>query len=232
MEAPITNGTAASENFSGQIALQVWSTTLNDYFTFCSGTLVSNRIVVTAKHCFPGLEGRTIFAKMGSQRMEVQSHTDNPSWDVSMVWLRTPMMMWNWSRDHYTGFIPLLSTSGYRRALSPMTNAQLNGRTLDCYGFGPGRVGASLRTAALRATYNPSSGIQPTNMPHTERNASNQLQEEADSGGGCLTGFRGDTANSFRGQLAYVQEGCFWSWNPPFCYGTGVESWRAWSGLQ
>jgi hypothetical protein len=138
--------------------------------------------------------------------------------------------MWNWSRDHFLTTIPTTATTGYRRALSPMTNVQLNGRTLDCYGYGPGSVGATLRTAALPATFNPSSGINPTNMPHTERNKSNQLLELGDSGGGCLTGFR-DTANSFKGQLAYVQEGCFFSWNPPFCYGTGVESWRAWSGL-
>ena len=64
----ITPGTVVTNQYSGHVALEVWSSSLGAYVTFCSGTLIRNRYVVTAKHCFnDDVTSRTMYARMGSQ---------------------------------------------------------------------------------------------------------------------------------------------------------------------
>src|SRR4030095_6023907 len=120
----------------------------------------------TAKHCLEGLAPANVTVRMGSQSRNVLSWVKNPSWDVAMMKRSSGMTMPNWNRTGFPLGFPINTTTGYRRTVTALSNAQLNGRTLTCYGYGPGLASPPFRTARLTSTHNPSSEAPPPKKPH------------------------------------------------------------------
>jgi hypothetical protein len=221
----ITNGmVVTSVEYSGVVALQVWSTTLNSYWTFCSGMLMTNRKLLTAKHCLTDdLDGRTIYAKMGFTRTPVIATVLHPDWDVALARLQAPMFMKNWQ---YTGYLtnpPKVDSTSYKRSIYSGSNASLDGSGVACVGYG-GATNARPSppmTAGVFATTYGSEGYSPTDEVHMWETNS-MLPEGGDSGMGCITGYQTDGS-----PVAVVQSGCFFS--SRYCYGAGAEDWGPWA---
>jgi hypothetical protein len=227
-EAPILKGTAIADDYSGHLALEVYVDSLQNYFAYCSATLITNTVALTAKHCLSGtgVTGRQIYARMGGQRMAITSSATHPTLDVAVV--RFPaMVMLNWDQTHFGSPIPFLgpiaifATSGYQRALYGGSNASLNNTNLTCFGDGPGGVGAPMTTATFKTTYN--DGFNPSGSLHVWPNGAGQMPQLGDSGMGC-----GPQNQTYQSPLAFVLSGLEGSL---FAYGTGIESFRSWFGF-
>jgi hypothetical protein len=237
-EAEISQGFVYTrEEQVGVVALQVWTETYADWYTTCSGTLMTNRTVITAKHCVdkPDPYGRTRYVKMGSQRTAIVGQVLHPTYDVAIVKLQTGMLMPNWQYDRYATSPIRTNRTDYKRGTYQGTNQSIDGLTVACYGYG-GASGSKgpqppLTFAWMQATYNPNSGINPMDQMHTSRNGYNQLQEPGDSGGPCFnaTGFVDSSPSTAR--LLSVLSGCFPSnpWN--FCYSRTTPDISFWAWL-
>jgi hypothetical protein len=117
---PIINGTPAEANNSGIVYLR-------GPRGVCSGTLITNWTVLTAKHCVDDyLDNPTqLWLTMGSLTTFASDIFLHPEQfvDVAVVWLQTPLAMNN-------------STYGYRREIAMATPAQLDNGTLIIQGYG------------------------------------------------------------------------------------------------
>jgi hypothetical protein len=225
VSAAITNGTTVPDDFSGVLAMQVFSQTWNSWATFCTATLMNNNKAITAKHCFDDMDSdpRPKFAKMGSQRIAIVKDVRHPSLDIAAFKLASPMQMWNFSVDHFVG-IPALTTSDYARGAYTGTNASLDGRDLFCYGEGGASASnpqPALTTATLPATFQ-SDHFNPLNEIHVHKR-NNQLEQAGDSGGPCLSG-----SSVVADRLVFPLSGCFYS-GFNFCYGPGAQDWALWA---
>jgi hypothetical protein len=145
----------------------------------CSGTLITNTWVLTAKHCGTAVGSSVV---MGSQTRTVDRVVNHPSVDASIARLSAPMTM--------NG-----STTNHRWRLRG--DALGAGTSVRCFGYGrntyTGGFG-TLRTANM--TVHSTSGSDYVFRP----NSSGQIQWMGDSGGGCLDG-----ANN----ALYVQSVCW-----------------------
>jgi Trypsin len=191
----LTNGSqVGSDDYSGIVAVQIWSYNLSDYYTICTGTLLANTVVITAAHCLEDYQDVAMFVKMGSQswqrRAVVNRYPNENSYDVALLRLQSPMLMWNWSYDHYVGGSAQLNNTDYRRNLYSGTNQSLNGKNLICLGYGGatpnGTHQPTLKAGALKATY-PSTLIDygRGDIPLVEL-AGAVSTEGGDSGGPCI----------------------------------------------
>ena len=161
-EDAIINGTVISAQGSGFIN-----------FGNCSGTLLRNDWVVSARHCFsekkinnPG----SVTATMGTQSSTARRIIVHPSFDVAMVQLKQPLAM---SR----------STSGYVMPLYDGATSALKDKSLNCYGYGRNTYTSgfgTLRTAILK--------VKSTSQDKyvLDKNSSGQIKWKGDSGGSCI----------------------------------------------
>lgn len=220
---PITNGAITVEEHNGIVALQFFDTSINSWKTFCSGTLMTNRHIITAKHCLN--LGLSVFAKMGSQRVAILQKAEATNWDVAVASLVSPMQMWNWHHDHFLTPLPAITTTGYARLISAATNVSLEQSALFCLGYG-GATNAQpqppLKNAVLTTRYE-IVNVNPMNPVITLR-TNGQLQEGGDSGGPCLNGFSVGASH-----LGFVQSGC--NNGLGACFGAGAESFKNWAYL-
>lgn len=140
----------------------------------CSGTLITNQWVLTAKHC--GARSGTSVT-MGSQHRTVERVVDEPTRDVTLARLTAPMNMSGSTFGHYTPLrrFPLVA-----------------GTSIRCYGYGYSTTqgdGGTLRTATM--TIDAVQNTVNSESYRVNRNQFAQLQWQGDSGGGCF-----DNANN------------------------------------
>ncbi len=217
----IVNGTPYHNlEYTGVVEIQHWSNGLGRYQTLCSGTLMTNRHVVTAEHC---LDTWPLYVKMGSQRKRVVDYVGRPDIDIAALKLDSPMLMWNWRSTQFAGGYPRLNTTDYWRSLYQGTDAALDGAYLFVAGYG-GDSG-ELKYAVLETRFEPAgTGIcyyNPCGWVHTLKNAAGQLQESGDSGGPGLTFWWAEIS-----PLAYVQSHC--NSGRTFCYSASPQNFRIW----
>ncbi|HTU60800.1 MAG TPA: trypsin-like serine protease [Polyangiales bacterium] len=227
-EQAISNGVvvpATSVQTSGVVSLQYWSTSENRFVNHCTGTLLSNTAVITARHCLDDLEARTVTIKMGTERRTVVRRYLHPDKDVAIVKLDSGLPMFNWSYDHYLSNPQQLWTSWYGRSTYSGTNMSLKGATIRCYGYGgSGVFDAPLKRADFKVrVFGNEPAIQPRFMLQLLKTASGQLHQAGDSGGPCMT-----SGGAMATETLYsVLSGCF----NDFCYAHGAEEWRDWAAL-
>jgi len=217
---PVINGwTIGDESHTGLVKLEVWSVDLNNYFVFCSGTLMTNGWIYSAAHCFDEdvLNGRRPYITMGSQRTRAAT-----IWrtglleDIAIVTLETPFDMWNWTGSSYATSPAQINNWQYSRLIHNGSSASLHTQAFLCTGAGPGGVGAPIKFGFVEARWEPT-GPSPQNHLHTYALPGyNQNLQQGDSGGGCVTNW-----HVHQGPIAMTASNCHPAFG--FCAGPGPD---------
>ena len=152
----------------------------------CTGTLLNNRLVQTARHCVPD-DAASITVYYGTQQKTVSRVVRHPrAYDVTLLKLASPMTI--------NG-----RTVGFDIPLSDMNAAALAGKTVTCLGYGnqwldpagvPGCTKAGTADGLLHkaqlTVHHIETGIDGQTNAIYYPNDRGQLTSFGDSGGGCF----------------------------------------------
>lgn len=221
--------TLSDANYSGIVSLLRFSPTLGVWYTFCTGTLMRNSKVLTARHCFtvpdPDIpDNELIKAKMGTQTRDVAIRTLHSSCDVAVLTLFGGMEMWNWRYDHFMTSPAKKTFTDYARSIYSGTDQSLNGSSTICWGYG----GATASVPQPSLTYAGFSARYPTPVSMcghylvglTGTNPSGATFISGDSGGPCLMGLSPYTSII----SSVISTGGY--------YVFAAETWRTWATTQ
>lgn len=152
----IINGTEVNPEGTGHVRLPT-----------CSGHLLNNEWLLTAKHCLPQST-----ARIGSQQKNVVATIPHPTLDVALLRVESP-------------FVAAAATRGFNPQFFQGTRGDLSGKWVQCTGYGANTAsnqgGGTLRTARLKAT---TQGASSTEMT-IEENSDGQTPFHGDSGAAC-----------------------------------------------
>jgi hypothetical protein len=215
----IVNGSNVDPNYSGVVALY-----LNNNTSFqCSGSLLRNFAVLTAKHCIDGLSEYQVTVRMGSQRSRVSKMFVNPApyADTAVLILRDPLQMAHNGANRPYGFEELIHPAA--------NNAALSGATGWCYGYGwgpnPNQNAPENGYETLRGALLP---IQPRmgadRLISFFRGWNNAIQSFGDSGGPCYVF---DSAG--QRYVASALSDCFGGFYPDECLADAPHYFRDWA---
>lgn len=154
--------------------------------SICTGTLLQNDLVLTARHCVTtdstitgplDSDGQHYALSMGEQTITPTMAVDSgysPSMDVALIYLQTFFQ---------TGASANLAY-GFRNPIWPLPDAWLQGASVTCEGYGyytfPGSFDGILRMATLTVASTTTSNL------HYAPNASGQILTNGDSGSTCF----------------------------------------------
>lgn len=160
--------------------------------SICSGALLTNYHIITAKHCVPNGFAFTPGAYgvyMGSQSTYATTVVRNPDRDLAVLRLAQPMAMRTANGS--------ISTTGYVRTIDSRNVQQLDGQTVMCIGYGHTNLDGSGPWGYERADFF-------TEVASTSNALVSYLMyihspfggavTEGDSGGPCLNYFFPDTS--------------------------------------
>ena len=172
-ENEIVMGDSVSAEGSGVVRL-------NSPTGGCSGSLVMNDWVLTAKHCLSGISNpATVAVTMGSQSTMGSQISLNPNEDVGLLRLASPLVMDG-------------KTAAWSLALFPSPTASIpNGTILTCRGYGNTDLNNNSTFGTLHTADLPVRGTHFTwwfsyyDLAVNE-NARGQFAARGDSGGQCI----------------------------------------------
>jgi hypothetical protein len=169
---------------------------------FCSGTLITNTRLLTAKHCLTDPSTVAVLSdpsrlRISTGRGTAQSQTRNgktiffpaSGFDYAVIDVSSPFSMPRNSDD-------VITTSGYQRLIINATA----GTQVTCFGSGTPTMG-TLRTANLTAQ------VQDRFFRY-EKNSINQIMAPGDSGGGCVS-FVSPLVSMWKAPLISIHNSCF-----------------------
>lgn len=163
IQSEILNGTTVA---SAGIHVYLLEPTGAGTYYPCSGTLLTDRWILTAKHCEMTTAGSL---SRGSDTRGIAQVVNHPSLDIALV-------------QASSAFPNTYTTSMYPWAPSNLVNQQVT-----CYGYGSNQLGGAgagtLRSGALRV-----SAADSQYLTLVAANSNNQMPFYGDSGGACLLG--------------------------------------------
>jgi hypothetical protein len=208
VQDPIINGTAMNAHDSGVVYLS----------SPCTGTLITNTKVLTAKHCVASYQNNpsALSVVMGpsntGQATDIFVHPTSTV-DVAVVWIKPAFYMFG-------------SRTGYRRDIAQVTADQLHNGGLVIHGYGrnTGTGGSGIFNLRYGVC---SSKKRATGLVSCFPGGDAQtIQSFGDSGGPGSVYTAGLP-------VVYVQSGCFFTNGtnapPTECYGNSSDAWGSWA---
>jgi hypothetical protein len=210
-ESEVVGGDIVSAEGSGDVRLRMIVGN-----RICSGTLVTNRTVLTARQCIAGEFPGSIEVVMGSQARGVTAIRVHPTLDIAVLDMQLPMTMAG-------------STTNYQANLYPLaTNTLTPGTVLRCRGFGEAVWNTNVSDGFLRTADLPVRGVsfQWWGWSYdlgVNSNARGQFLGNLDVGGSCTLGMlTGERV------IAGVTSIPYKNWDATFAGLVGAESFRGW----
>lgn len=135
----------------------------------CSGYLIDNEWLISAKHCYKSWGG----AQIGTQVKNTYRVIQHPTLDLMLQRVESPFVVGGSTRGHNASFFQ-------------GTRDNLRGRWVDCYGYGAntldGRGRETLRVGTMQSYYLATPSTEITVL----KNEEGQLPYYGDSGGVCI----------------------------------------------
>ncbi|MEZ4371489.1 MAG: trypsin-like serine protease [Polyangiaceae bacterium] len=193
-EEPVVSGNeGADAEFWGQVEVHYIGNSPNGHaYSLCSGTLLRNDVVLTARHCVTNTRG-SIGGPIETDLSKFQLFMgDQTTGVVDIVDVRAEPGGWSDTdsvlliADRF--FERAGSRSGHRMSATRQPLPSFLGRSVLCFGYGSGVYPASFESAGVLRYANLPVNAATDQLLSVGTNGSGQFLTSGDSGGSCFTG--------------------------------------------